>query len=128
MSVHINKFYENKTTHRIVRCVGWSGLTKLAYLAPEVRPNQDIQRYGVTESELESDYQLRSDLEDWPDAWDPKLPYVFDLNWDLKTESDLVRFCAEEGYRKAYDNLLVQYGREPIKNRLKQLKVKYGIN
>jgi hypothetical protein len=40
-------------------------------------------------------WKKRDDLKDWPNAKDPKLPYVFDLYWDIKRESELVRVLKE---------------------------------
>ena len=34
-------------------------------------------------------YKHRPDLQDWPNAKDPKLPYEFDLHWDIKRVSQL---------------------------------------
>ena len=36
-------------------------------------------------------WKPRLDLKDFPDSRDPVLPFIFDLNWDLKTMSDLRR-------------------------------------
>jgi hypothetical protein len=36
-------------------------------------------------------WKPRRDLHDWPNAKDPKLPYIFDLYWDMKRISDLKR-------------------------------------
>lgn len=36
-------------------------------------------------------WKLRDDLHDFPNARDPILPYVFDLFWDIKYRSQLVR-------------------------------------
>ena len=36
-------------------------------------------------------WKIRNDLRDFPNARDPRLPYVFDLFWDIKYMSDLKR-------------------------------------
>lgn len=40
---------------------------------------------------VSSKWKLRRDLRDFPNARDPKLPYDFDLWWDIKTISKLRR-------------------------------------
>lgn len=34
-------------------------------------------------------WKQRNDLSDFPNARDPRLPYVFDLFWDIKHQSEL---------------------------------------
>jgi hypothetical protein len=36
-----------------------------------------------------AEWKLRRDLTDFPNARDPRLPYVFDLYWDIKHKSEL---------------------------------------
>jgi hypothetical protein len=48
----------------------------------------------ATEAEYEA-WTAREDLADFPDARDPALPYVFDLNFDLKHRSALVRLLKD---------------------------------
>ena len=47
----------------------------------------------VTYEEIKK-WKPRFDLYDFPDSSDPKLPYLFDLNWDIKYMSDLRRVLA----------------------------------
>lgn len=42
-------------------------------------------------TETLSTWKPREDLADFPNARDPRLPYEFDLFWDIKYKSDLVR-------------------------------------
>lgn len=48
------------------------------------------------------DWVRRPDLRDFPNAQDPRLPYDFDLYWDLKYESE-VRRALERGHDDAGD-------------------------
>ena len=41
-------------------------------------------------------WKLRGDLHDFPNPMDPRLPYEFDLWWDIKHWSDLRRFLESE--------------------------------
>jgi hypothetical protein len=52
------------------------------------RLDDDHGARTATYAELEA-WTPRSDLKDFPNASDPRLPYVFDLRWDLKYLSDL---------------------------------------
>lgn len=68
----------------IVRTFGWDGRTR------EVRYYFDDGAGGRTASEAEFDtWKPRPDLEDFPNARDPRLPAIFDLVWDLKYQSEL---------------------------------------
>lgn len=123
--VHIGTFYENKRTGTILKCIGW--VNGRASLYPENRPRQRVKHQSVTPEELSSKFRHRPDLKDWPNAWNPLLPYVFDLNWDMKCESDLVRECIESGHSEEYDRILVENGLQPVGPRLGSLAFKYGI-
>ena len=124
--VHIGTFYENKKTGTILKCIGWR--EGQASLVPENRPRQQAKSQHLTPEELNTKFRHRPDLKDWPDAWDPLLPYVFDLNWDMKYESDLVRKCIDHGHSEEYDRVLVENGCRPIGERLGSLAYKYRIN
>ncbi len=43
-------------------------------------------------------WKKRKDLKDFPNARDPKLPYEFDLNWDIKYESELKKMLDEHSF------------------------------
>jgi|688.fasta_scaffold62640_8 hypothetical protein len=45
--------------------------------------------YITTETET-VDWKCRTDLNEFPNTTNPNLPYVFDLLWDLKKESDII--------------------------------------
>lgn len=70
----------------IARTVGWNGERQ------EVTFYLDDAQGGRTVSLPEfSSWKIRRDLTDFPNASDPRLPYVFDLFWDIKYLSDLKR-------------------------------------
>lgn len=69
---------------RIARTTGWSGRTSLVtYHFDDGKPSR-----LVPDHEFQT-WKPRGDLSDFPDARDPRLPYVFDLHWDIKHASEL---------------------------------------
>lgn len=40
-------------------------------------------------------YTIRKDIRDFPDASDPRLPYTFDLYWDIKLLSEYVEYSQD---------------------------------
>jgi len=48
-----------------------------------------------TSFEKVKSWKRRDELKDFPNARDPKLPYVFDLLWDIKHESELKELISE---------------------------------
>jgi len=55
----------------------------------------------------------RGDLRDFPNAKDPRLPYEFDLHWDIKYMSQLRRELAGHGAdEKELRELMLKYGLE----------------
>ncbi len=76
----------------VAKTYGWNGERRtVAYFL------DGDEGYGsVAADELESSWRRRPDLRDFPNAKDPALPYVFDLNWDAKRRSDLVPLLAGE--------------------------------
>lgn len=49
-------------------------------------------------------WKHRADLNDFPNARDPRLPYTFDLHWDIKHRSELVQALAD-GHEDRQDML-----------------------
>lgn len=81
--VVIGIFYE-LPDGRIARTYGWSGTSRMvAYYFDTDEPR------GSISSDDMADWKQRRDLTDFPNARDPRLPYVFDLFWDLKHISEL---------------------------------------
>lgn len=85
VNVVIGAFYE-LPGGRIARTYGWSGSTRMvAYYF-----DTDEPRGSISVDDM-ADWILRKDLFDFTDARDPRLPYVFDLHWDIKHMSELER-------------------------------------
>jgi hypothetical protein len=83
-SLVIGGYYEIPDGH-IVLTHGWNGTDKtVSYYFDD-----DKEMYSALPSQWET-WKLRRDLQDFPNARDPRVPYVFDLNWDIKTRSQLL--------------------------------------
>lgn len=83
---------------RVARIFAWNGPTgRVSY-----RFDDDGGDHEVSLSELRSSWKPRPDLQDFPGARDPRVPYAFDLLYDIKTRSDLVRALAEGGDDEAW--------------------------
>ena len=71
---------------RIAYTYGWSGTEgTISYYFDDNKGGRT-----VTQDEFNT-WKPRRDLKDFPDARDPRLPYVFDLFWDIKCVSQLKR-------------------------------------
>jgi len=90
MNDTIGIFYElpNK---KIAHVTGWNG------------PSRKIRYYFEGDNKIRSTsedkwftWKPRRDLRDFPNAKDPRLPYVFDLFWDLKYKSQLYNAISDE--------------------------------
>lgn len=55
-------------------------------------------------------WKERPDLKDFPNAIDPKLPYEFDLHWDIKYMSDLKRELVGHQCEKQIRQTMVKHG------------------
>lgn len=127
-NICVGCFYENKITKEFFISRSWDGSKKIIVLYSEKRPSKPSKVLNVTEKELEENWILRKDLRDFPFAFNPLLPYEFDLWWDIKLESELVVECLQNGIMAEYDDILKRNGCEPISNRLQILKEKYKID
>lgn len=89
-NIVVGIFYE-LPDGRIVRTFRWDGRTK------EVGYYFDDGEGGRTapETEVEETWKQRRDLADFPNARDPRLPYSFDLFFDIKYTSELQRALTE---------------------------------
>jgi hypothetical protein len=69
-------------------------------------------------------WKIRKDLKDFPDAKDPKLPYVFDLFWDIKHESELKKLIAEhsENWLK-HEGVIEEIYKEGLANKFFSNKI-----
>jgi hypothetical protein len=103
-SVVIGIFYE-RPDGSIVKTYGWDGTDKIVSYYDEVK-------YGYAHTEEFETWKPRQDLNDFPNAKDPILPYEFDLCWDIKHTSQL---------RKTLEN------DHPDKNEILEMMESYGI-
>lgn len=55
-------------------------------------------QHGITKDEIAMEYWTDSDLTDFPEhnAANPRLPYVFDTNWDIKRVSELFKLPSDD--------------------------------
>lgn len=92
---------------KIARTYGWNGVDKT------VRYYFDDGKGARTATQAEFDtWKPRRDLEDFPNARDPKLPYVFDLLWDIKYMSELRRELVDHDDRDAIMEQIRQHNIE----------------
>lgn len=86
----------------IAYLVGWNGPAKTGEC--KIDNGKKISYHAVSLAQFQT-WKVRRDLHDFPNASDPRLPYTFDLFWDLKYTSDLKRELnghdAEEEIRQA---------------------------
>lgn len=79
-TIYVNFFHEKKSGEIVLTTGSYSNRVSWR--------NNDGDIGSVSIQEYQT-WKLRKDLQDFPNAKDPKLPYVFDLNWDIKYLSDL---------------------------------------
>jgi hypothetical protein len=84
----VGGFYET-SDGRIARVSGWNGSTRKA----RYEFDDDAGDHEIDEEAFGA-WIRREDLADFPNARDPVLPYIFDLIWDVKTRSRLVRLLS----------------------------------
>lgn len=75
----------------IAYLVGWNGLAKTGEYKTD--NGKKVSYHSVSLEQFQT-WKVRRDLHDFPNASDSRLPYVFDLFWDLKYTSDLKRELA----------------------------------
>jgi hypothetical protein len=90
-TINIGRFYE-LPDGRIAFAFGWDAKSKNV----RYRFDDDSGSHSVLSTELIDTWRPRLDLEDFPNARDPRLPYVFDLIWDVKTRSALVSLLVDK--------------------------------
>lgn len=82
-NIVVGVFYETPE-HKIAKTYGYNAKDrKVMYYFDDGKGTHVV---GVDEF---SKWRHRQDLEDFPNARDPLLPYVFDLLWDIKHQSQL---------------------------------------
>jgi hypothetical protein len=101
----IGRFYETPDG-LIARTFGWTGHNKtIRYYFDD-----NGGSYEVHVDVFQTSWKPRFDLEDFPNARDPRLPPAFDLCWDVKHRSELVRLLAQDGDEKALHEAMVSHG------------------
>jgi hypothetical protein len=87
----IGAFYE-LPDGGIARTYGWNGTLRTVWF----HLDDGFGGHQATEEETAT-WKPRLDLQDFPEARDPMLPYDFDLSHDIKRRSELVRAFMNEG-------------------------------
>lgn len=96
MNDTIGIFYE-LPNGKIAKTIGWNKVQKIIIYYFEGLPFTT-----VSEDEFQT-WKPRTDLKDFPNAKDPRLPYIFDLYWDIKYTSELEYILAEEDHEDLED-------------------------
>ena len=96
---------------------------KIAYVYGWDTRSKEISYYFNGDNKIRSTsekkwftWKPRKDLKDFPNAKDPRLPYVFDLFWDLKYKSQLTYAISDESYFLSDDIEMIK--REMLKNNI----------
>ena len=92
----------------IARTQGWDGRTREV----KYRLDDDGGPRLASEAEVLGSWDHRPDLRDFPNARDPVLPFVFDLNWDAKRRSDLPPLLADPDVADDVEAAMREHGIE----------------
>ena len=94
----------------------------------EDRPGSPCRATSHEVEEFLRHYELMPEVRDFPDAWDPRLPYEFDLWYDIKLTSELVSLLASVGAAEVGHlyRLCGQYGLNVTPRNLQDLLRKYS--
>ncbi len=110
----VSSGYYETPTGKVAYVYGIDGKRKtVTYMFDRRCIEEPYRSRSATFEELKR-WKLRSDLKDFPNATDPRLPYVFDLLWDIKYTSDLM--CVLQS--STHPDL------ESIKRKVAELKLK----
>lgn len=103
VDICIGTYYE-LPDGRIVRTYAWDGRKRtVSYYF------DDDSGTHVAMADDVANWKLRNDLGDFPNARDPRLPYVFDLFWNIKTVSHLKREIVGHDDEGEMRDLMAQY-------------------
>lgn len=102
MSIRLGAYYATDTGE-IVYAYGVRDGTVM------YRYEDDTDTPEVTLDDVNERWKL-TDLRDFPNARDPRLPYVFDLFWDIKYLSELKHELAKEDCEKALWEQAIEHG------------------
>jgi len=100
----VGAFYE-LPDGRIAKTYGWSGSGRIVSYAFD----DDFGGRSLSEADCSS-WKARPDLRDFPNARDPRLPYAFDLQWDIQHHSQLVKALANGGLEVALRRAMAEHG------------------
>ena len=103
MSIRLGSYYETDTGE-IVYVFGVRD-GKLMYFYEDDR----VHTPEVTVDHLHKHWKL-TDLRDFPNARDPRVPYVFDLFWDIKYLSELKHELAKEDCEETLWEKAIEHG------------------
>lgn len=85
----VGAFYE-LPCGKIARTYGHTKTSEVLYYFDDNLGSRSEKDNVVAQS-----WKQRPDLTDFPNATDPRLPYVFDLFWDIKHDSELQAILAD---------------------------------
>lgn len=124
----IGFFYRHKVTGEVVYAYGGGGQPMRISVQTEERPGSPCRATSHEVAEFLRHYELMPGVIDFPDAWDPRLPYEFDLWYDIKRTSELVRLLASAGAAEVEHlyRLCGQYGLNITPRNLHDLLRKYS--
>lgn len=127
----IGVFYEEIKTKEIYYSYGTlnENNESVILLRNEIKPKIKCKYLKINKEFLDNNFILRKELQDFPNAFDPRLPYIFDLNYDIKCESQLISEILNDNKQlKLFNKLLKKTGLEPLTNKkIKELKIKYEL-
>lgn len=98
--IWVGAYYETPNGIAYVYGCGPEGVT--------YRCDDDEDRPNVSIEEVVSTWKIRRDLKDFPNARDPRLPYVFDLFWDIKYTSELKAIISGKWDHDERDEIIEQ--------------------
>ena len=102
MSIRLGSYYETDTGEIVYVFGVREG--KVMY-----RYEDDTDTPEVTLDDVNERWKL-TDLRDFPNARDPRLPYVFDLFWDIKYLSELKHELAKEDCEETLWEKAIEHG------------------
>lgn len=125
----IGFFYRHKTTGEVVYTYEGGGRPMRISTQTEDRPGSPCRVMSLKVEEFLRHYELMPEARDFPDAWDPRLPYEFDLWYDIKLTSELVRLLASAGTSEVEHlyRLCSQYGVNVTPHNLHNYAQKYAF-
>lgn len=102
MSIRLGSYYETENGSIVYAYGVCEG--KVMY-----RYEDDTDTPEVTLDDVNERWKL-TDLRDFPNARDPRLPYVFDLFWDIKYLSELKHELAKEDSEETLWEKAIEHG------------------